>query len=140
MHINIGSGGATVNLGGQRLIPLEQSQRMVEEGVRLLNTYKAIDGSSIDTNPEPGKVQFSTPGRFGNETSVAHFAGDAYEGRLSINRDQRGDVLDRHYEFHREERDEVIITDYLPTFHKQEMNVYRIRNGAQGTVEHVVVD
>jgi hypothetical protein len=139
MHIPISGPSTGVKLGGQRPIPVELAIQMVEDGVRLMHTYTAIDGTSLDTNPEKGKVEFSTPGRFGNIVTAAEFRGDVYEGSLSINRDQRGSGQNRFYEFNREHVDEVIITDHVPTFHKAEMNVYRIK-GSQGTVERVVVD
>lgn len=135
-----GSTPTRVTLGGQKPIPTELAKEMVENGERLMITYKGLDGSTIDTNPEAGKVKFRTPGRFGNDVSAAEFSGDIYNGKLAINKDMRGEYLSREFEFNRENGDEVIITDHLGTFHKQEMNVYRIKNGYLGTVEHVVVD
>ena len=140
MHIRLGSQNTNVTLSGQRPIPGELAQEMVKTGERLFHTYKAIDQSTLDTNPEEGKVEFRTDGRFGDHLSNAEFSGDIYDGKLSINQDQRGKFLNRHFEFNREDSNEVVVTDYLPTFHKQEMNVYRIQDGYRGTVEHVVVD
>lgn len=141
MHIKLGPKNTKVTLGGQRPIPNQVAQEMTKTGERLFHTYQAIDQSSIDTNPEEGKVEFRTPGRFGANVSNAEFSGDIYTGKLAINQDQRGEFLNRYYEFNRENgNNEVVVTDYLPTFHKQEMNIYRIQGGHRGTVEHVIVD
>ncbi len=119
---------------GPKPISNGQAEEMAQNGRRLFETFKAVDNTPVDKNPEEGKVELD----IGRAGQVAEFSGDIYEGSLAINREARhGKFLSRRYEF---SNNDLTITDHLPTFHKEEMNVYRIKNGYAGTVEHIVRD
>ena len=143
MNIQLGSKTTTVRLGGQRPMNPELAQQMLQEGERLMNLSQAIDNTSVDSEPKRGEVLFREES-IAQHPTVFHatYSGDRYDGKLEMNSDDRSAHLNRTYEFNRNDGDDqVVITQNVPTFHKQEMDVYRIKDGGlSGTVERVVVD
>lgn len=116
------------------------ASQMVSEGRRLMDHFKAFDGSSADLNPAEGEVQVDVPGRFGINHACAKFAGDQYDGTLEINEDERQIYLDRKYEFKNDDG-LVIITQQRPSYVGQRYDVYTIDEiHSRATLEHVTVN